>query len=149
MAAQSDPFASIIDLLMDSTGQTSDGIIDAIARVEGLTHAQELQLVDEIVASLSRSLRRLAQSPSAQIRARNMEALTALASAPRQGNETEGANDFMRIEEVAEMTRVSAATLRFWRAEGKGQGPKSGKFGRRVVYRRGDVQEWINEQFNQ
>jgi len=36
-------------------------------------------------------------------------------------------------------------TLSYWRA--MGTGPKSAKLGRRVVYRRSDVEAWIDAQF--
>lgn len=49
------------------------------------------------------------------------------------------------IEEVAEMTRLPVATLRYHRH--LGTGPKSGKVGRRIVYREADVEAWIDEQF--
>lgn len=52
----------------------------------------------------------------------------------------------MRIPEVAEMTGIAPATLRFWRHEGRG--PKSAKLGRRIVYREADVLAWIDEQFD-
>lgn len=52
-------------------------------------------------------------------------------------------NELMFIEEVAEMTRVPVNTLRWYRATGSG-GPKSAKVGgRRVMYRRSDVEAWI------
>jgi hypothetical protein len=40
------------------------------------------------------------------------------------------------------MTRLSAGTLRYWRALGEG-GPASFKLGRRVMYRRADVEKWL------
>jgi excisionase family DNA binding protein len=55
--------------------------------------------------------------------------------------------DLLTIEEVAELTRLPVATLRWYRAMGKG-GPKSGKLGRRVVYRRADVEAWIAAAFD-
>jgi predicted DNA-binding transcriptional regulator AlpA len=51
----------------------------------------------------------------------------------------------LRLPEVAELTGVPQATLRFWRHEGRG--PKSAKLGRRVVYREVDVLAWIEAQF--
>ncbi|MFD6134582.1 helix-turn-helix transcriptional regulator [Isoptericola sp. NPDC060257] len=54
-------------------------------------------------------------------------------------------NDLMRTEDVSRETGIAAATLRFWRFQGTG--PRSAKLGRRVVYRRSDVEAWINEQF--
>lgn len=51
----------------------------------------------------------------------------------------------LTLAEVAELTRLPEATLRWFRHCGKG--PKSGKLGRRVMYRQADVTEWINAQF--
>jgi predicted DNA-binding transcriptional regulator AlpA len=51
----------------------------------------------------------------------------------------------LRLPEVAEVTGIPEATLRFWRHEGRG--PKSAKLGRRVVYREADVLAWIDAQF--
>lgn len=51
----------------------------------------------------------------------------------------------LKIEDVAEMTGVATNTLRYWRH--RGVGPKSAKFGRRIVYRESDVLAWIDEQF--
>lgn len=51
----------------------------------------------------------------------------------------------MRITEVAEMTGVPVATLRYWRH--LGTGPESAKLGRAIVYRREVVEAWIDEQF--
>lgn len=49
------------------------------------------------------------------------------------------------MEEVSAMTGTPINTLRFWRQ--RGVGPKSGRFGRRVVYREVDVRAWIDAQF--
>jgi predicted DNA-binding transcriptional regulator AlpA len=57
---------------------------------------------------------------------------------------TNGDNDILTLAEVAEMTRTSPATLRYWRSVGDG-GPKSFKLGRRVLYHRADVEQWIAE----
>ncbi len=51
----------------------------------------------------------------------------------------------LRVFEVAELTGIPEATLRFWRHQGTG--PGSAKLGRRVVYREEDVLAWIDEQF--
>jgi predicted DNA-binding transcriptional regulator AlpA len=51
----------------------------------------------------------------------------------------------IRIEDVAELTGVSVNTLRYWRHSKTG--PKSAKFGRRIVYREADVIAWIDQQF--
>jgi DNA-binding transcriptional MerR regulator len=51
----------------------------------------------------------------------------------------------MKLHAVAEMTGLPEATLRYWRHVGIG--PPSARLGRRVVYRRADVDAWIDEQF--
>jgi predicted DNA-binding transcriptional regulator AlpA len=53
----------------------------------------------------------------------------------------------LRLPEVAEMTGVPEATLRFWRSTGT-QGPPSARLGRRVVYREEDVIAWVNAHFD-
>lgn len=53
--------------------------------------------------------------------------------------------DLLDIEAAAELTGKSVPTMRWYRATG--QGPRSGKLGRRVVYRRSDVEAWIEEAF--
>ena len=57
------------------------------------------------------------------------------------------ADKLLTVSEVAEMTRLSAATLRYFRHEGT-KGPKSAKLGRRVVYRESDVLAWIEAAFS-
>ncbi len=54
-------------------------------------------------------------------------------------------SDMLTVEEVAAMTRLSPGTLRYWRHTGGELGPKSFKVGRRVMYRRTDVEQWIRE----
>jgi predicted DNA-binding transcriptional regulator AlpA len=49
---------------------------------------------------------------------------------------------FHTTEELAELARVSPATVRWWRHQGTG--PKGVKFGRRVLYRDSDIKEWID-----
>lgn len=51
----------------------------------------------------------------------------------------------MTTEEVAAEVRAPLETLRYWRHIGKG--PKSFKLGRRVLYRREDVEAWLEEQY--
>lgn len=55
-------------------------------------------------------------------------------------------SDLLTVAEVAEITRLPEATLRWFRHVGKG--PKSAKLGRRVLYRRSDVTDWVDAQFN-
>ena len=42
------------------------------------------------------------------------------------------------------MTRLSVGTLRWWRSVGAG-GPPSIKLGRRVMYRRADIEKWMEQ----
>ena len=56
--------------------------------------------------------------------------------------------DVLFPDEVAAKTRVPEATLRHWRRMNAGQGPTSFKLGRRVAYRRADVEAWLDEQYN-
>ena len=51
----------------------------------------------------------------------------------------------LTVDEVAEMTRLSVATLRWMRHDKRG--PRAGKLGRRLVYKESDVLTWIDEQF--
>jgi predicted DNA-binding transcriptional regulator AlpA len=51
-------------------------------------------------------------------------------------------DEILLLEEVAKMTRLPPATLRFYRHRGEG-GPRSFKIGNRVCYRRSDVEAWL------
>jgi hypothetical protein len=53
-------------------------------------------------------------------------------------------SDLMNIVEAASYLRTPVATLRYWRH--LGVGPDGFRIGRRVVYRRGDLDRWITEQ---
>ncbi len=52
-------------------------------------------------------------------------------------------SQYLITEEVAELVRTEAETVRYWRQIGKG--PKSFKVGRRVLYLRADVDAWLAE----
>ena len=54
--------------------------------------------------------------------------------------------NLLTAEEVSELTRVPAATLRYWRSCRHGQGPPSFRVGRRVLYRREAVEQWVSDQ---
>jgi excisionase family DNA binding protein len=47
----------------------------------------------------------------------------------------------LTVAEAADLLRLPPGTLRTWRSLNRG--PKSLKLGRRVLYRRGDVVEWL------
>lgn len=57
--------------------------------------------------------------------------------------------DLMTANEVAQATRISPSTLKDWRANRRRQdhgaewGPEFSKLGRRVLYRRADVDAWL------
>jgi excisionase family DNA binding protein len=53
--------------------------------------------------------------------------------------------DLMLMEEVAERLRIPVKTLKDWRLDGIG--PPGVKIGRRVKFRRRDVDAWIDAQF--
>lgn len=53
-------------------------------------------------------------------------------------------DELMTLKEVAELVRVPAATLRYWRH--LGTGPHSFRIGRSVRYWRNDVVHWLDEQ---
>lgn len=53
--------------------------------------------------------------------------------------------DLLTTSEVAHLCRTPSETVRYWRHIGKG--PRSFKVGRRVLYRREDVESWVEEQY--
>ena len=50
--------------------------------------------------------------------------------------------DLLTIAEAAALLRAPVATLRYWRH--LGTGPRSFRLGRRVLYRRDDLNDWID-----
>jgi predicted site-specific integrase-resolvase len=52
---------------------------------------------------------------------------------------------FLTEPEAAEVIRVSARTLRRWRAKGTGP-PVAGYAGRRALYRRSDLLSWLTRE---
>jgi predicted DNA-binding transcriptional regulator AlpA len=54
--------------------------------------------------------------------------------------------EILLLEEVAELTRIPVPSLRFYRYNGTG--PKSFRLGNRVVYKRADVEAWIEQRYN-
>jgi hypothetical protein len=52
--------------------------------------------------------------------------------------------EILNTAQVSAQTGVPIGTLRYWRHAG--QGPASFCLGRRVVYRKGEVERWITEQ---
>ncbi len=58
-------------------------------------------------------------------------------------DESRSGNDLMTLAETAAYLRTPVATLRYWRH--LGLGPAGFRLGRRVIYRRGDVDRWLAE----
>jgi len=56
----------------------------------------------------------------------------------------ERADDLLTTAEVALITRTPVSTVRYWRHVGVG--PDSFRVGRRVVYRRQAVTDWLPQQ---
>ncbi|BBY33376.1 DNA-binding protein [Mycolicibacter minnesotensis] len=52
--------------------------------------------------------------------------------------------EYMSTAAVAEATGINVNTLRYWRSTN--QGPPSFSLGRKVVYRRSELENWIAEQ---
>lgn len=51
---------------------------------------------------------------------------------------------FLTVQEVAELLRVSPATVRAWIA--KGEGPPAMRFGKQIRYRPERVMGWVEQQ---
>ncbi|MFW3170818.1 helix-turn-helix transcriptional regulator [Geodermatophilus sp. CPCC 206100] len=58
-------------------------------------------------------------------------------------DEPRSGNDLMTLAETAAYLRTPVATLRYWRH--LDVGPAGFRLGRRVIYRRGDVDRWLSE----
>jgi hypothetical protein len=53
--------------------------------------------------------------------------------------------EFLTLEDLSDVIGAPVGTLRHWRQTG--YGPKSAKIGRRVLYRRRDVEVWLEHAF--
>jgi predicted DNA-binding transcriptional regulator AlpA len=51
--------------------------------------------------------------------------------------------DLLLLPEVARITRLSESTLRWLRHQGRG--PAGFRLGRRLVFRRGEVEAWLRQ----
>lgn len=61
-----------------------------------------------------------------------------------QKNPRDVASDLLTVTEAAAFLRAPVATLRYWRH--LGIGPDGFRLGRRVLYRREDLDRWVAEQ---
>jgi predicted DNA-binding transcriptional regulator AlpA len=55
-------------------------------------------------------------------------------------------SELLLLDEVSELTRIPVPSLRFYRHNGTG--PRSFRLGNRVVYKRADVEAWIEERYS-
>lgn len=56
------------------------------------------------------------------------------------------ARTILTMEQVNEQTGIPVDTLRYWRKRNCGEGPRSFRLGRRVVYTQQDLDDWIDSQ---
>jgi hypothetical protein len=61
-----------------------------------------------------------------------------------QTNARDISSDLLTLTEAAAFLRTPIATLRYWRH--LGTGPDGFRLGRRVLYRREDLERWVAEQ---
>lgn len=66
---------------------------------------------------------------------------------PRREDTAEPASELLKIAKAAQLLCVPVATLRYWRH--LGTGPPSFRLGRRVLYRRDDLDSWVDAQRGQ
>lgn len=50
-------------------------------------------------------------------------------------------DESLTTEDVAALCHTSPGTVHYWRTQGKG--PKAYRVGRRLIFRRSDVEEWL------
>ncbi len=55
--------------------------------------------------------------------------------------------DFMTTKELAELLQIAPGTLCNWRVQG--YGPRFVKFGQRVLYRKDEVKQFVEESLQQ
>jgi predicted DNA-binding transcriptional regulator AlpA len=53
-------------------------------------------------------------------------------------------DEFLTVEELAGMVRTTPNAVHQWRH--RGFGPRGTRIGKRILYRRSDVEQWIAEQ---
>lgn len=53
----------------------------------------------------------------------------------------------LTVEEASQALRVPVGTLRHWRLHGKG--PKAARIGKRIMYRRSDLDAFVDDLFAQ
>jgi predicted DNA-binding transcriptional regulator AlpA len=115
--------------------QAADRIDPAHTSAWKLASTYALLSIAESLASGRRSLSE--PNPSGELRCANQQCAMC-----REPGTPVIDHDILTLAEVAEMTRTNPATLRYWRSVGD-CGPKSFKLGRRVLYSRADIEQWI------
>jgi hypothetical protein len=53
--------------------------------------------------------------------------------------------ELLTTADVAAIVHAPADTVRFWRSQGNG--PRYARIGKRVLYRKADVEQWIAHRF--
>jgi len=54
-------------------------------------------------------------------------------------------SDLITSAEFAQLARTADSTIRYWRSHG--YGPQGFRLGRKVLYRRVEVEQWIAERY--
>jgi predicted DNA-binding transcriptional regulator AlpA len=54
--------------------------------------------------------------------------------------------EFLTIEDVAKLIHTSPATIHYWRSTNSEKSPPAIKVGRRLLWRRADVEAWLAAQ---
>lgn len=73
--------------------------------------------------------------------------LSDAAVVPRRSHPAEAGDDLLTTEEFADLIRTPESTVRYWRHIGTG--PRGVRIGRRVLYRRTDINEWIAARYTE
>lgn len=76
----------------------------------------------------------------------DLKVIRAQLACPPKAPAEEPPEALLRIEQVASRTGVAVSTLRHWRQAGTG--PPFVRIGRRVIYRAGDVDAWIEDRLS-
>lgn len=119
-----------------------DDAVDGLVAYAVASAAQLRQLLPAMHPNVARKVARIASQLEV---AADLEP-SRPTKQPRKDHPAEVADgsDLLTREQVAERYNIAHNTLRYWRQQGTG--PKSGRVGRRVMYRITDIEAWIDEQ---
>lgn len=111
----------------------TDAHMQHAARVKG-SATRRYTIVTTTFARIGRAGRLFVPDP---VRAEHIR------SAYVEGVDMDVVQELLTTAEVALLTRAPVSTVRYWRH--CGTGPRSFRLGKRVVYRRTDVDRWLSE----